>query len=233
VATRQIPWTRVLVEGVVIVASILLALAADAWRQDRTDRREERAIIGRLISDLEADQQAVDQGLRIVADKQARLQRVRTQLDEAAVPEDPIAFLGDVVRGATLGWNQSVPRSVTFDELLGSGEFALIRDSGIRELLSSYYSDQETAGNRIDERETGYPSWSYQMVPRSSEFEVATDLGPDEARRIATDVLLSLPRGQVTAELNLAQFIGEIFEQWGEDADELLKELESYRDLTN
>jgi len=34
--TRQIPWLRVFVEGVVIVGSILLALAADAWWVERT-----------------------------------------------------------------------------------------------------------------------------------------------------------------------------------------------------
>ena len=34
--SRQIPWLRVFVEGVVIVGSILLALAGDTWWGERT-----------------------------------------------------------------------------------------------------------------------------------------------------------------------------------------------------
>ena len=47
-ATPQIPWARVLVEGVVIVASILLAFGIDAWWEQRQDREEERRILQAL-----------------------------------------------------------------------------------------------------------------------------------------------------------------------------------------
>ena len=36
--SKQIPWLRVIVEGVVIVGSVLLALAADAWWDGREDQ---------------------------------------------------------------------------------------------------------------------------------------------------------------------------------------------------
>ena len=38
-ATRQIPWLRVCVEGVVIVGSILLAFGIDAWWNMKATRR--------------------------------------------------------------------------------------------------------------------------------------------------------------------------------------------------
>jgi hypothetical protein len=44
----EIPWPRILVEGVVIVASILLALAADAWWDDVQERAEERETLSSL-----------------------------------------------------------------------------------------------------------------------------------------------------------------------------------------
>ena len=51
-ATPQISWARVLVEGVVIVASILLALTADAWWEERQEREEEAALLESLSAEL-------------------------------------------------------------------------------------------------------------------------------------------------------------------------------------
>ncbi len=42
--SRQVPWLRVLVEGVVIVGSILLAFGIDAWWKGREERRAERLL---------------------------------------------------------------------------------------------------------------------------------------------------------------------------------------------
>jgi hypothetical protein len=39
--SRQIPWLRVFVEGVVIVGSILLAFGIDAWWEERQEGVEE------------------------------------------------------------------------------------------------------------------------------------------------------------------------------------------------
>ena len=49
--TRSIPWLRILIEGVVIVGSILLAFGIDAAWTERQERAEER----RLLVDLRAE----------------------------------------------------------------------------------------------------------------------------------------------------------------------------------
>lgn len=226
----RIPWPRIFAEAVAIVVSILLAFGIQAWWAFRQDRAAEREIIGRLITDVQADTLGIDQGLGAIAEKEARLSRVDSVLREpGASPKDPVGFLGDVAGAAVYGWNQYVPRSVTFDELLGSGEFALIRDSGLREELSNYYHEQDGAQNRIDERETEFPAVSYELVPRSSEFEVASGLSLAETNEVVSDVLEGLSRVQVRAEVNFAQFVVEIFTRWREQAGELLDALESYR----
>ena len=60
----QIPWLRVGVEGVVIVGSILLALALQAWWDGAQENQDERAPLGELratlIEDLEGVVQAFD-----------------------------------------------------------------------------------------------------------------------------------------------------------------------------
>ena len=50
--TRQIPWLRVFVEGVVIVASILIAFALDASWEAYRQSQEERTILEGLRVDF-------------------------------------------------------------------------------------------------------------------------------------------------------------------------------------
>jgi hypothetical protein len=41
-SARNVPWFRIAAEGAVVVASILLAFAIDAWWDERLERRAER-----------------------------------------------------------------------------------------------------------------------------------------------------------------------------------------------
>jgi len=49
---RKLPWPRILAEGMIILASILLALWVDAWWNDRQDAIEERAILSQLRAEM-------------------------------------------------------------------------------------------------------------------------------------------------------------------------------------
>lgn len=49
---REIPWARLLSEGAIIVASILLAFSIDAWWDDRQDREDEQAMLELLHAEL-------------------------------------------------------------------------------------------------------------------------------------------------------------------------------------
>jgi hypothetical protein len=55
-----IPWRRVLVEGAVIVGSILLALFLEAWMADREVRREVSADLVGIDSELESNLSLLD-----------------------------------------------------------------------------------------------------------------------------------------------------------------------------
>jgi len=50
--SRQIPWTRILVEGAVIVGSILLAFGIDAWWEGRSEAQAEQDILVSLEADF-------------------------------------------------------------------------------------------------------------------------------------------------------------------------------------
>jgi len=50
-----IAWPRLLVEGLVIVVSILLAFAIDAWWEDRQEAEVARLQIERVVAELESN----------------------------------------------------------------------------------------------------------------------------------------------------------------------------------
>jgi hypothetical protein len=53
---KIIPWQRIVVEGAVIVASILLAFAIDAWWSDRQQHESEHVVLQTLLDDLRIKQ---------------------------------------------------------------------------------------------------------------------------------------------------------------------------------
>src|SRR3970040_2213054 len=53
-SVQSIPWTRLLAEGAMIVVSILLAFAIDAWWDSAQERSKEDSYLRQLASDLES-----------------------------------------------------------------------------------------------------------------------------------------------------------------------------------
>ncbi len=106
-----------------IVGSILLAFGIEAWWEGMQERIEEREIIERLISDVQADVQGVEFGLSVLPRKEASLRRVDSLLNAPdPSPRDPVMFLEDVIYGSQYGWSQAGAQRITFDEFCPSGQ---------------------------------------------------------------------------------------------------------------
>ena len=106
---QPIEWNRLLVEGVVIVASILLAFAIDAWWDKRQELQDEER-----------------QLLSIVAELDSNAERIREKLDTLAVAEDATRRF--------LSWMGPEPLPVdqgelkdAFSKMYSIGSFALLR----------------------------------------------------------------------------------------------------------
>lgn len=53
--SQQVPWKRIGIEAIAIVASILLAFSIDRWWELRQERLEERQAIAQLTADFIAN----------------------------------------------------------------------------------------------------------------------------------------------------------------------------------
>lgn len=73
---QEIPWNRLIIEAIVIVGSILLAFAIDAWWDDLGRRESEREYLQALVDDYA-------EGLRRSQDYQRILPMRRTAIDAA------------------------------------------------------------------------------------------------------------------------------------------------------
>ena len=79
-----IAWSRIVIEGLVIVLSILLAFGIDAWWEGRLDRESERALLVSLAGGLEQAKANADTAL-------SRNTRAAAALDEF-IRADPAAL---------------------------------------------------------------------------------------------------------------------------------------------
>ncbi len=85
---QEIPWKRISVEAIAIVASILFAFGIDAWWGERLERSEEQVLLTRLSAEFSTNLERIDQrqGYSGIVDAALRLFGV---IDEAMLNKDP------------------------------------------------------------------------------------------------------------------------------------------------
>jgi hypothetical protein len=133
----RIPWPRVLIEGVVIVASILLAFGIDAW-WDQSQRRGEEQ---RLLRNLHAEFQDARDTLRVSIDRHREYHSDARALVAAppGVPTGrPLGFRR--VYRTFVGLNTTHLKTGALDGALASGRLDLVTDDELRSLLASWHS---------------------------------------------------------------------------------------------
>ncbi len=121
-------WRRVLIEGAVIVVSILLAFAIDAWWDGRKDRVAERQLLASIERDLR--------------ESRAELMRVLLYERRAALFERLAAASPEALRAlpddSARTWLRNLFGTVSFqpfDGAIRGGDLSLIQDPRIREKL--------------------------------------------------------------------------------------------------
>ena len=236
--TEILPWKRLVLEATAIVASILLAFAIDAWWDDRQDRKEESAVLKRLLVDLDYDARILKSLATAPDGKIERLRRIQNVFRTGEYPANPRQFLEDIVRGARMGWNQPTAQTNTIDELRSSGNLGIIRSQELRDVIAKYYKGFESMTLRALARESDFPAISFQLVPR---VDIKEDfgsprLGSDESMSdqevelVVENVMASPLLNHVTAEINLAIFVQAAGTATRSTNEKLRVAIESYQD---
>jgi hypothetical protein len=170
-STSPISWNRLSIEAAVIVVSILLAFAIDAWWADKQERRLEQATLQNLKSDFLAsrDEMAIMMGMLEEARSNFAYFQSASTSELAALEGDSIGLIiNSLVIAATYD-----PVSGTLDALVGDGRLGLINDPALRKTLS----DWRRALDDIQENSTDLRSEAQRvhraMEPHGGPFHIS------------------------------------------------------------
>ena len=169
---RKIPWKRISVEAVAIVASILLAFAIDASWEDRQANTNRRDLIRGLTSDFESLVERADKALAITDDIVARNQKLLELLasGDGTGLEDLKRLLSSFFESSGR-LRTSLP---ILDTALGAEGLGSIDDSAFFRAVRDFQ----------DERE------NYDRLVRLSAEIFYRDLGPYYRQRFGTIAVL-------------------------------------------
>lgn len=153
----SIDWSRLGVEAIVIIFSVLAALALDDWRDARADRELERYLLVSLQGDLAADleelksvlesDEAAEQASNFLLGRSdvysidefgsivPGLSRLIEQSPDAAQAAPRQAAIGALASG-TGDFDLS---DITFQEMMSTGSLRVIRNTELRREISRYY----------------------------------------------------------------------------------------------
>lgn len=142
-------WGTVSVEFGVVVFGVFAGLQAQEWYEFRSEREAEKEYVARLNTDFTAIQVEVEQCLSVYRGGIEAISAIANTLDSDTADGQPApeyaSDFGNVLLKATAG----VPppgRSVTFVEMLSTGDLSLLKDKELRRALTAY--DQLAEVNR-------------------------------------------------------------------------------------
>lgn len=128
--------SKQLIEGVVIVASILFAFAIDAWWDERVERREEAEILDSLKIEYQANLELVT----LVADGHVSFRTsveemmARSEEEIRALPQETLSFF---VLSLCQPWTFDGVLGTT-DALIGAGKLDVLSHPPLRSALTTF-----------------------------------------------------------------------------------------------
>ncbi len=167
--TGKIPWLRVFVEGVVIVASILLAFGIDAWwSQERERQAEVEALQGLRDDFVESLERLASAGSDHVEVRDASVRLLAMTGPDADQAVSHLVM--DTLVMGLIAYPKVFPVTATYDALIASGRIQLLESAALRRELARWSTavvdlreEERDAFRQMDQRLLPY-LWNYVPV---------------------------------------------------------------------
>ena len=131
--TRQAQWPRFVIEGVVIVASILLAFGIEAWWAERQERQEEQRLLQNLHAEFAETRELFAEGVRAHQD----FRESATRLVDFEPSDRSLAANLDFFRVYVV-FRTVYPKTGVLDGMLATGRLDLISSDELRSMLAAW-----------------------------------------------------------------------------------------------
>jgi hypothetical protein len=122
-------------EILLVVIGILIALSLDNWNEENKNKVAELEYYCRLLDDLEIEQQLIKEAIISTNERLGLAKSILIDLHSQAKSKSELLNDFLIVNRTPV----FVPRSVTFDFLIASGDIKLITDNSIYSSLTTYY----------------------------------------------------------------------------------------------
>jgi hypothetical protein len=135
-------WFAVFIDFFIVVVGVFVGIQVSNWNESRTDNMRAKGYLERIINNLETDEenylyrmefweQVSDFGLTVLqySETQDKGQQSHWDILLAFFQASQIASF--------------YTTSTTYDELTSAGELGLIRNLGVRNMISDYYTDSD------------------------------------------------------------------------------------------
>ena len=133
--SQRIPWNRLAAEGFVVVVSILLAFAIDAWWDGyQEDQREDRQLAAMRV-EFSASSVAIDEVLEAIEQHAKGVDELMSLLKSAN--SDSVQVPGQLL-GYAIGWRTSDVSTSTLDTLIASGDLNQLENENLRRDLAAF-----------------------------------------------------------------------------------------------
>lgn len=139
-ALREMRWSHVVIELLLLITGILVALAVDGWIDDRRDARLERAYLERLEQDLERNVAILDEYVDFEQQQTADgVLAYRALRGVPGIERERVAqALSNLANRRTLRLLRA-----TYQDLLSTGNLSLVRDPALRDAIVRLYEEAD------------------------------------------------------------------------------------------
>jgi hypothetical protein len=169
-------WRRFAGEILTIVLGVLIAFSLDAWWQRQQDRARELEILEALRADMEESHHALTSAVQ----RQAQIVDRTSMLLSASPSELSV----DSIHRLVVGMFYTRPyRPVlrSYDELVNTGSFRLIRSSELRLALAEFVSKAEAAAEYKHQADTQWNDTARPFLYEKLDWERFSRQNADEA----------------------------------------------------
>ena len=156
-------------EIVLVVVGILIALAINNWNEQKKNDEAESEYYCRILQDLELDKQKINE---IIATYDNRIRVSKEILLELDSGKNDKNFLLNKFLIAFRG-EAFVPRNVTFQDMVSSGNIRLIKDSEIKNSLIQFYSELENKVSHLQQNSDENSKQAFSLINSSIEFGIS------------------------------------------------------------
>ncbi len=135
---KKVSYGRLMTEFVVVVAGVLLALAVDQAVENRREGALEQVYLEALRSDLDSDLARLrDELLPAIEEREGRTRAVIQVVEGGPLLDSTWLAVALDFAGHLAVFE---PRRSTYDDLIATGNFRLIRNRGVRSEVVDYYA---------------------------------------------------------------------------------------------